>query len=225
MIIGNAQVNGSITAFLYENGAFKGIAAPNAKELDSVRRSFMRRFTVMLTGTIFAFAFTTSQFLFSQVWVGSTGAPANPSRVTLNGAAAYVPASLTSGTAVLHYSVLPVRDLAQPLAPGTCRQLFVRYLDNGPDARVTVELKQLKVFTGAVSTLLTFDSNAQPTTSNTAFLEGTTSCFAFDFNWADTQDNALGLASSAYYFEVKLQKSASDGVAAVREFHLVTFVP
>jgi hypothetical protein len=126
----------------------------------------------------------------------------------------------------LHYNVLPVRDLAQPLAPGTCRALFVRYLDNGPDAQVTVELKQLNVSTGAVSTLITFDSNTQPATSNTAFVEGTTGCgFAFDFKWADTQDNPFGFAASVYYFEVKLHKSASNGVAAVREFHLVTFIP
>ena len=161
----------------------------------------------------------------SQDWVGSTGTPANPSQVSLSGAAAYVRASLSSGTAVLHYNVLPVRDLAQPLAPGSCRQLFVRYLDNGPNAEVTVELKQLNVFSGELSTLLTFSSNTQPATSNTAFVEGTTPCIAFDFNWADTGDNALGSASSTYYFEVKLQKSTLIGVAAVREFHLVTFIP
>jgi hypothetical protein len=125
----------------------------------------------------------------------------------------------------MHYNVLPVRDLSQPLAAGTCRQLFVRYIDNGPDAQVTVNLKRLNVSTGAVSTLLTFDSNTQPATSNTSFLEGTTGCVAFDFKWADTQDNPFGLASSVYYFEVKLHKSASGGVAAVQEFHLVTFIP
>jgi hypothetical protein len=132
----------------------------------------------------------TAQFVSAQVWVASTGTPTDPSRVTLSAATTYVRSSLTSGTAVLHYNVLPVCDLTQPLpGSGVCRELLVRFLDNGPNARVTIDLKQLNVFTGAVTTLVNFDSNRFAPSSN--FQSVTNGCEFFDFDWADTRPAGL----------------------------------
>ena len=182
----------------------------------------MRRHTFVLAGAISAIA--ACQYGTGQVWVGSTGMPTNQSQVTLSGGAAYVRSSLVSGTAVLHYNVLPVGDLTDILVtPGQltgCRQMIVRYLDNGPNARVTIDLKQMNVSTGAITTLQSFDSDTQPVTSATSFQLGSSTCSTFDFDFAGGEDN---VGSSAYYFEVKLQKSGSGGIAGIKEFHLVAF--
>src|SRR2546427_198558 len=155
-------------------------------------------------------AFAAAQFALSQDWIGSTGTPTNPSQVTLSGAAAYVRPSLSTSTAVLHYSVLPVGDLTTSIVtPGQltgCRQLFVRYLDNGPDARVVVDLKQVNASTGVTTTLLSWNSDGWPVISNTAFQEASSSCITFDSAFAD-ESVPLG-TESGYYFEVTLQRTA-----------------
>jgi len=117
--------------------------------------------------------------------------------------------SLSNGTVVIRYNVLPVRDLIKPLdpaAPGQCRELFVRFLDNGSAARVIASLRRMDVRTGQITTLLTFDSNSVPAQST--FQRRGSVCKAFEFDVADMRDDT---GSGVYYIGAQLSKSNSSG--------------
>src|SRR5262245_21769571 len=97
-----------------------------------------------------------------QIWIAATGTvdEGSTSKFQFNGGAAFIKSSVTTGSVILRYNVLPVGDFATPSSNAHCRAIFVRYLDNGSGAQVTVALKRYNVRTGAVSTVQTFDSDA-----------------------------------------------------------------
>jgi len=158
----------------------------------------------------------------AQVWTGSTGS-ASTSGWKISGPSVFLNSSLSSATVNLRYNVLPVHDLIKPLdpaAPGQCRQLLVRFLDNGSAARVYVTLRRMDVRTGQITTLLTFDSNTVAASSS--FQRRGGFCNAFEFDFADAQDDA---GSGVYYIEVQLIKTSSAGNPGVSAISIETLNP
>ena len=163
---------------------------------------------VLIAMVVAACITASSQFAAAQIWIASTGTvdPSSLSTYQFVGQLAFVRSSVKTGTVTLRYNVLPTADLLTPLNP-CCefRTLDVRFLDNGPGARVVVKLKQYVVATGQVTTLITFDSNnfaPQP-----AFQEGFPFLFGNGVNFSFAE---LG-GCCAYYVEAKLIRSAPGG--------------
>src|SRR5512147_1387851 len=100
----------------------------------------------------------------AQTWVGSTGAvdPTSLSSYQFDGPAVLIRPSLPDGQVVIRYNVSPgaFENLTEPCCEG--RALVVRFVDNGPGARVLAKLKRYNIFTDTLETLLSFDSNNYP---------------------------------------------------------------
>jgi hypothetical protein len=171
----------------------------------------------------------TSEGAVAQTWVGSTGTVDASSLATyeFKNGAAYVRSSLHTGTVILRYNVLPVGDLIVPLGSACCegRALWVRFLDNGNDAQVRVNLKSYNVNTGQITTLITFDSNnyAPASTFQTALSSPTSLGPFFNFSFADGPFNGPSNqgGDSVYYIEAKLIRTRSGGSPALASVSIV----
>lgn len=163
----------------------------------------------------------------AQTWVASTGTVDESSLLTyvFNDGAAFVRGN-APGKVVLRFNVLPVGDLLIPVTNACCegRALWVRFLDNGKGAQVLVALKQYNVFTGDITTLLSFDSNnfpPQPTfqdaTPNNAL--GPLVNFSFatgPFNGALNQGG-----DNVYYLEATLIRTKPGGTPGLAAISIV----
>lgn len=114
----------------------------------------------------------------------------------------------------LRYNVVSVDGLFVRTADEYGHEFYlnVAYEDNGSSARVLVRLRRLNIATGALTTLLTFDSNnyAQSATYQTQDVR-TSACatsWEFDFN------------HYAYYCEAAITKSASTGSAILHAIQI-----
>jgi hypothetical protein len=189
----------------------------------------LQQHVVLLLLFILAIAGTSS----AQLWIASTGTVDEGSLGTFffTGGVATLRPGVT-GFSIIRYNVLPVGTLLTPLTNACCesRALMVRYQDNGPGAQVIVTLKRYNVHNGAVTTLLTFDSNHPPQQANpqaTGFQEPAPTIFEgsfFKFNFAEgptegSQD--LG-GESAYYIEAQLIRSAPGGNPGLASVRIVT---
>lgn len=192
--------------------------------MNNARHSHTLRQRIVLLLVLFLAIVGTSS---AQLWVASTGTVDEASRDTVLFNGGVVSIKPAVGTAIVRYNVLPVGTLIQPVTQPCCesRALMVRYRDNGPGARVIVTLKRYSVHTGAVTTLLTFDSDQHPQQSGFQEPVPTISDGSFfNFNFAEgptegVQD--LG-GDSAYYIEAKLERSASGGNPGLASVRIVT---
>ena len=155
----------------------------------------------------------------AQTWVASTGTVDPSSLVTyqFNSGAAYVKPSIPSGTVILRYNVLPVGDLIVPVTSPCCegRALWVRFLDNGKKAQVIVKLKRYNVITGAITTLVSFDSNNYPPAPQfqPALSSPNNLGPFFNFFFADGPFNGPNNegGDSVYYIEATLSRTGPGG--------------
>jgi hypothetical protein len=173
---------------------------------------------------IFAFISTGE----AQTWVASTGTldPASLTSSQVQNGAVFVRPSLKTGTVTLRYNVLPVGDLAVPITQPCCqgRSLWVRFLDNGKDARVLVTVKRSNVFTGEVTTILTFDSDQYPPQATFQSATPDKGLGAFvNFSFASGPFNGSNNegGDSVYYIEAKLIRSSPDGTAGLASVSIV----
>jgi len=162
--------------------------------------------------------------LHAQVWVGSTGT-VDPNSVNLvkyiNGRVELRNDAPVGATAFIRYNVLPVRDLATDLNSFEYRIFDARFLDDGA-GHVFLSLIQQNQSTGALTTLMTFDSNAS--TPSASYQRGNTPGNpSFNFNWADSE--AFNPTDSVYYVEAQLSRTATGGQAGLAGFSIKTIVP
>lgn len=163
----------------------------------------------------------------AQIWVASTGTvdPASLSSALFSGQLVFIKPGLATGTVTIRYNILPVDDLTTVLTnPAVqARELVVRYMDNGPGAQVLVKLKQYNVNTGAVTTLLTFNSKNFP--SQTGFQQPIPGPMNFfNFSFADGPINGVNDqgGDSVYYIEATLIRTAPSGNPGLGSIRLVT---
>jgi hypothetical protein len=160
----------------------------------------------------------------AQVWVGSTGT-VDPNSVNLvkyaNGRVELRNDAPVGATAFIRYNVLPVRDLAQDLSGISYRVFDARFLDDGA-GHVFLSLIQQNQSTGALTTLMTFDSNAS--SPSASYQRGNTPGNpSFNFTWADSE--AFNPTDSVYYVEAQLSRTATGGQAGLAGFSIKTIVP
>ena len=145
----------------------------------------------------------------AQTWVGSTGT-VDPNSVNLikyiNGRVELRNDAPVGSVAFIRYNVLPVRDLAADLQSISYRVFDARFLDNGA-GHVFLSLIQLNQSTGALTTLMTFDSNSS--SPNASYQRGNTPGNpTFNFTWADSE--AFNPDDCVYYVEAQLSRTAAQ---------------
>lgn len=139
-----------------------------------------------------------------ELWITAASAgtvdEADASIVNLSGPIANIRTVAPAPAALdIRYNVVPVDGL---YFGGASHVMTARFKDNGSAAQVIVQLKRYNLNTGAVSTLLTLDSNTFPANSLYQTQDTSTSCppgWAFDF------------LTYAYFIEVTITKSAAGG--------------
>ena len=160
----------------------------------------------------------------AQVWVGSTGT-VDPNSTNLvkyiNGRVELRNDAPVGSVAFIRYNVLPVRDLAVELNSTEYRIFDARFLDDGA-GHVFLSLIQQNLSTGALTTLLTFDSNAS-TPSASYQRANTPGNPIFNFIWADSE--GFDPADNVYYVEAQLSRSATGGQAGLAGFAIKKIVP
>ncbi|HEY1940392.1 MAG TPA: hypothetical protein VGJ33_20865 [Candidatus Angelobacter sp.] len=160
----------------------------------------------------------------AQTWVGSTGT-VDPNSVNLvkyiNGRVELRNDAPVGSVAFIRYNVLPVRDLAQELNSIEYRVFDARFLDNGA-GHVFLSLIQVNQSTGALTTLMTFDSNSS--SPSDSYQRGNTPGNpTFNFIWADSE--SFDPSDNVYYVEAQLSRNATGGQAGLAGFSIKTIVP
>src|ERR1041385_187115 len=160
----------------------------------------------------------------AQTWVGSTGT-VDPNSVNLvkyiNGRVELRNDAPVGSVAFIRYNVLPVRDLATDLTSIEYRIFDARFLDDGA-GHVFLSLIQENQSTGALTTLMTFDSNAS-TPSASYQRANTPGNPTFNFTWADS--DGLNPNDSVYYVEAQLSRTATGGQAGLAGFSIKKITP
>ena len=83
-------------------------------------------------------------------------------------------------------------------------------------------LKQVNLSTGAITTLMTFDSNAS--SPSASYQEGNTPGNpTFNFTWADSE--GFDPSDSVYYVEAQLSRNATGGQAGLAGFSIKKIIP
>ncbi len=158
---------------------------------------------------IIAFSITGAQ---SQLkcWstVGSAGTvdEADLSIVSLDTHTAGVSKAVKSGTVHIRYNVVAVDDVFG----GNCKSLSARIADNGPEAQVIVELKQMNSITGDFKTLAKIDSNDFEPSHVAQFRQVFTEVGIPEFNFMN----------NVYLLDVQLIKTGINGTPLIRSAHI-----
>jgi|SRR5580765_3160866 hypothetical protein len=160
----------------------------------------------------------------AQTWVGSTGT-VDPNSTNLvkyiNGRVELRNDAPVGSVAFIRYNVLPVRDLATDLNSIEYRVFDARFLDDGA-GHVFLSLIQENLSTGALTTLMTFDSNAS--SPSASYQRGNTPGNpTFNFIWADSE--GFDPSDNVYYVEAQLSRSATGGQAGLAGFSIKKIVP
>lgn len=114
-----------------------------------------------------------------------------------------------------------MRDLATDLNSIEYRVFDARFLDDGA-GHVFLSLVQQNQSTGALTTLMTFDSNAS--TPSTSYQRANTPGNpTFNFIWADSE--GFDASDNTYYVEAQLSRSATGGQAGLAGFSIKKIVP
>jgi len=175
---------------------------------------------------MFASLFALPVSLLGQSWAAATGVvdPAGAARVHVSSAGnVYVDASApVPTTGILRYNLFQAGIDPRPLQQGECWQMVARYSDNGAGAEVVLQLKRYNLHTGALTTLLTFDSNAFAASSG--FQYQASPCIPFDFEFANNAAFPPGPAS-VYFVEAKLIRTSGTGVPKLAGFGLLRIIP
>jgi len=183
--------------------------------------SCLRKFFLGLSVLSLAFIVTSAH---AQTWVGSTGT-VDPNSVNLvkyiNGRVELRNDAPVGSVAFIRYNVLPVRDLATDLTSIEYRIFDARFLDDGA-GHVFLSLIQENQSTGALTTLMTFDSNAS-TPSASYQRANTPGNPTFNFTWADS--DGLNPNDSVYYVEAQLSRTATGGQAGLAGFSIKKITP
>jgi len=108
------------------------------------------------------------------------------------------------------YNVSAVESL---VAPYNFLSMVVRFRDNGDDARVLVKLKEYDFFTGQTVTRLVFDSNDF----------GPDGGFQREFVTLNNPEWVFNFVEKAYFLDVVLRKSGSNGRPQLGAIQIATF--
>jgi hypothetical protein len=184
--------------------------------------SYLRKYCFGLAViTILAFSISKAH---AQTWIGSTGT-VDPNSTNLvkyiNGRVELRNDAPVGSVAFIRYNVLPVRDLAADLNSIEFRIFDARFLDDGA-GHVFLSLIQQNQSTGALTTLMTFDSNAS--SPSASYQRGNTPGNpTFNFTWADS--DGFDPSDSVYYVEAQLSRSATGGQAGLAGFSIKKITP
>ena len=184
--------------------------------------SYLRKYCFGLAViTVLAFSMPKAH---AQVWVGSTGT-VDPNSTNLvkyiNGRVELRNDAPVGSVAFIRYNVLPVRDLATDLNSIEYRIFDARFLDDGA-GHVFLSLIQQNQSTGALTTLMTFDSNAS--SPSASYQRGTTPGNpTFNFTWADS--DGFDPNDCVYYVEAQLSRTATGGQAGLAGFSIKKITP
>jgi len=183
--------------------------------------SRLRKFLLGLSFLSLAFIIPAAH---AQTWVGSTGT-VDPNSTNLvkyiNGRVELRNDAPVGSVAFIRYNVLPVRDLATDLTSIEYRIFDARFLDDGA-GHVFLSLIQENQSTGALTTLMTFDSNAS--TPSASYQRGNTPGNpTFNFTWADS--DGFDPNDCVYYVEAQLSRTATGGQAGLAGFSIKKITP
>ena len=184
--------------------------------------SYLRKFCFGLAAiAVLAFSVPVA---YAQTWVGSTGT-VDPNSVNLvkyiNERVELRNDATVGSVAFIRYNVLPVRDLATELNSAEYRIFDARFLDDGA-GHVFLSLIQQNLSTGALTTLMTFSSNASAPSAS--YQRGNTPGNPiFNFIWADSE--GFDPSDNVYYVEAQLSRNATGGQAGLAGFSIKKIVP
>lgn len=159
---------------------------------------------------IIAFSIIGAESQLAKCWstVGSAGTvdEADLGIVSLDTHTAGVSESVKSGTVHIRYNVVAVDGVFG----GNCKLLSARIADNGPEAQVIVELKQMNSVTGAFQTLAKLDSNNFEPSHVAQFREVFTELGIPEFDFRN----------NVYLLDVQLIKTGINGTPLIRSAHI-----
>jgi hypothetical protein len=197
--------------------------AENHKEIEVLEMpaSYLRKYCFGLA-VMLALVFNIPAH--AQTWVGSTGT-VDPNSTNLvkyiNGRVELRNDAPVGSVAFIRYNVLPVRDLASDLNGIEYRVFDARFLDDGA-GHVFLSLIQVNQSTGALTTLMTFDSNSS--SPSASYQRGNTPGNpTFNFTWADS--DGFNPNDCVYYVEAQLSRNAAGGQAGLAGFSIKKITP
>lgn len=186
----------------YETGADLDLVADDLLELDrpsaAAEVDSVDLTTEAEDGTESAIA-ATSLKPFTCVGSAGTVDEADMGLVSLSSGVAFMKSGAGNGSRLnIRYNVVATDDAA-----GGAVDMTLRYRDNGAGARVIARLKSYNFRTGAIRTVLTFNSNDFPQSSR------------FQTQSVFHCGRSLDFQSNAYFIDVELYKSNSGGTPAL----------